>query len=121
MRGSVGNIQDVNPVEVSQQVEVGTPVTTELEKNLEQVKDKSVWAWAVALIIIALWAGARKNEKVQEALEPHKFLDVALDVFGLGFLAAVGIKGLQVFFTKLAASKIPVLNKIAAFFLPIFV
>lgn len=93
---------------------------TGIQQNSQDAAEVSIWVWGAGFIAMLVWAWFRKKPRVQAVLEKQPILDAVLDIFGLGFMALLGIDGLQILATKLAAAQIPIISKGFAYILPLF-
>ncbi len=110
-----------NDATVSSTAAQETPTTkTAFEQSTQAAAGYSVWVWLAGLALVFVWAWVRKLDKVADFLDRYKALDALCDVFGLGFVVLIGIDGLRVLNTKLAAARIPLLSRIAAFITPLY-
>lgn len=100
-----------------------TSVTANLEDNMELSKPGKpgsiVW-WGVIFAVYLFWDWFQTRDKVQTAIEPKNVRANLHNLVVVTFAAVIGINALNVFFTKLAAMRIPVVSRMAGTLLPLF-
>ena len=98
------------------------PITgSNIEENTKAAKKPgSVYWWLTVLGLYLLWDWYQNNEKVSEALKPRNIRANAHNILLITVAAVIGVNGMNILFTKLAAMRIPVLSKMAGAVLPLF-
>jgi len=93
--------------------------TSNLEKNTEAAQSPGsiVW-WGLLLVLYLGWDYLQNNSKLGEGLEPSNIRANVHNIIIITLAAVIGINGLNVLFTKLAALKIPGVSKAAGTMLP---
>jgi len=116
MRGSVFQTE-VNPPADSQTV---GEVAEKPSENTKIGSKHSVWFWVGLLGLYFLWDYIQSRRGIQESLEPANIRANFHNLLVIGIGAVVTIKGMNVFLTKLASMKIPVVSRLAGILLPLF-
>ena len=98
------------------------PVTgSNIEENTRAAtKPGSVYWWLTILGLYLLWDWYQNSEKVNEALKPRNIRANAHNILLITVAAVIGVNGMNILLTKLAAMKIPVLSKVAGAILPLY-
>jgi hypothetical protein len=77
-----------------------------------------VW-WVMLLVLYLTWDVLQNHTKLGETLAPSNVRANVHNIIIITLAAVVGLNGLNVLFTKLAALKIPVVSKAAGTLLPL--
>jgi len=94
--------------------------TSNLETNVEAAQQPGSIVWWVMLLVLYLtWDVLQNHTKLGEALAPSNVRANVHNIIIITLAAVVGLNGLNVLFTKLAALKIPVVSKAAGTLLPL--
>lgn len=92
-----------------------------IEKNTELAsKPGSIWWWVVVAALYVLWDYFQTRDKLSSALQPRNIRANLHNLIVVTIAAVIGINGFNVFLTKLAAMKIPLLSRAAGTVLPLF-
>lgn len=122
MRGSVFQAEFNSPVDSQTIGEVAEKpeLQTNLSENTKIANKHSIWFWGGLLALYFFWDYIQTRRNVQESLEPANIRANLHNLVVIGIGAVVVINGMNVFLTKLASMKIPVVSKIAGNLLPLF-
>lgn len=94
--------------------------TSNLESNMELAKTPgSVW-WLLLLGGLYFGYYVLFNRKLKEAISADAVLAFIHQAVTITVLAVVGVNLMNVFLTKLAAMRIPLLSRVAGTYLPLF-
>ena len=92
-----------------------------IEENTKAAKSPgSVYWWLTILGVYLAWDYVQNREKVSEAIKPRNLRANAHNLVLISAAAVIGINGMNILLTKLAAMRIPVLSKVAGAILPLY-
>lgn len=97
-------------------------------ESINNVEENTKWAvtpgsvyWLFLLTLVyVLWGYWQNKEGARESLSPGDLKNNLGNIVKITLAVAIGFNIMNVFLTKLAAMRIPVLSRIAGTFLPLF-
>lgn len=119
--GVTGAAQIQEPSEMADKVEVSNnnQATTNMQDNTKAATNSIYW-WGLLFGLYFVWDYIQGQKKVADVVKPSNVRANVHNLFISGMAAVIFINAFNVFFTKLAALKIPVLSKVSGALLPLF-